>query len=47
MNSYTIQFTDSSGLTFYATVVCATAEEAVEIVKAAYPWGVNVQPALR
>ena len=47
MNSYTVQFTDSSGLTFYATVVCATVEEAVAIVQANYPWGVDVRPALR
>ena len=45
---YTVQFRhEDSRNWFYATVVAGSEQEAVDIVAAAYPWGVEVQPAQR
>lgn len=45
---YTVQFRHPDGRNwFYATVIAQSEQEAVNIVAAAYPWGVEVQPAQR
>ena len=45
---YTVQFRHPDGRNwFYATVIAQSEQEAVDIVAAAYPWGVEVQPAQR
>ena len=45
---YTVQFRHPDGRNwFYATVIAQSEQEAVDIVEAAYPWGVEVKLAQR